>query len=121
MTLGQAISRARKTKGLTQKQLASKVLKEDGNSISLPYVVDIEHDKRTPNSEHLIGQFAKALDIPAEYLYLLVGRLPSELQKSFKPSSTPGNDYAKAVKAYKAFRKELRAASAPTLPFESKG
>src|ERR1700730_9677173 len=113
MTLGQAISRARKTKGLTQKQLASKVLKEDGNSISLPYVVDIEHDKRTHNSEHLIGQFPKALDIPAEYLYLLVGRLPSELQKSFKPSSTPGNDYAKAVKAYKAFRKELRAASAP--------
>lgn len=120
MTLGQAISRARKAKGLTQKELASKVIKEDGIAISLPYVVDIEHDKRTPNSEHLIGQFAKALDIPAEYLFLLVGLVPSDLQKTYKPSSSPNNDYAKAVRAYRAFRRELRAPITGNLQLEPK-
>ena len=44
MTFGRAIATARKEKGLSQKDLAALILKEDGTAISPQYLNDIEHN-----------------------------------------------------------------------------
>jgi transcriptional regulator with XRE-family HTH domain len=70
-TFGRAIADARKNIGLTQKELAAKVLREDGFAISPQYLNDIERDRRSPSSDHIVQQFAQALD-----LHYLNGRFP---------------------------------------------
>lgn len=82
MTLGEVISEARKEKKLSQRELAARIKKEDGQSISAAYVNDIEHDRRTPVSQHMIEQFAQALDIETGVLYFLIDRIPPSKFKS---------------------------------------
>lgn len=77
-TFGRIISDARKEIGLSQKELASKVKKEDGGPISPQYLNDIEHDRRHPPSEFLIGQLAGLLNQPKDFLLLAAGMLPEE-------------------------------------------
>ena len=80
VTFGTAISSARKKRGLAQKELAEKILKEDGGEpISPQYLNDIEHDRRSPSSE-IIRQLAQVLDLDADYLHLIVGKWPDDLQ-----------------------------------------
>ena len=57
-TFGTILSEARKAKGISQKELAAKVRKDDGQAISPQYLNDIEHDRRNPPSEFLIGNSA---------------------------------------------------------------
>jgi transcriptional regulator with XRE-family HTH domain len=81
VTFGQAISKARKALGLSQRELAACVKKEEsGGSISPQYLNDIEHDRRSPSSGHLIRQFSGILGLPADYLFALAGRLPDALR-----------------------------------------
>lgn len=81
MTFGQAISKARKSLGFSQKDLAGRIMKEEaGGAISPQYLNDIEHDRRSPSSGHLIRQFSGILDIPEDYLFALAGRLPDDLR-----------------------------------------
>jgi transcriptional regulator with XRE-family HTH domain len=102
VTFGQAISKARKGLGLSQKELAARVVKEEGGgSISPQYLNDIEHDRRSPSSGHLIRQFSGILNIPEDYLYALAGRLPDDLRPD---ASTPD----KVVEAFANFRKTLK-------------
>jgi transcriptional regulator with XRE-family HTH domain len=102
MTFGLAISKARKTLGLSQKELAARVMKEEGGgSISPQYLNDIEHDRRSPSSGHLIRQFSGTLNIPEEYLYALAGRLPDDL----RPDTS---DPEKVVAAFMSFRRTLK-------------
>ena len=78
------------------------VMKEEGGgSISPQYLNDIEHDRRSPSSGHLIRQFSGILNIPEDYLYALAGRLPDDLRPD---ASTPD----KVVKAFANFRKTLK-------------
>ena len=104
MTFGQRISEARKKMGLSQKELAAKILKEDGKPISPQYLNDLEFDRRNPPGEHLIERFSKVLNIPHEVLYYAAGELV--------PGDVKGvnADQEKVVKAYSAFRKVLRGA-----------
>jgi ribosome-binding protein aMBF1 (putative translation factor) len=46
-TFGTIISEARRAAGLSEKELAAKVKKEDGQPISAQYL-NIEHDRRNP-------------------------------------------------------------------------
>lgn len=101
MTFGIQIAEARKKLGLSQKDLASKITKEDGEPISPQYLNDIEHDRRNPPSEEMIYQFAKHLKIDAEILFYLSGKLPQELKN-------PGAEPEQIVAAYQAFRKALK-------------
>jgi transcriptional regulator with XRE-family HTH domain len=100
MTFGRVLSEARKQAGLSQKELAERVKKEDGEPISPQYLNDIEHDRRNPPSEYLIEQFARVLDTPPEVLYYEAGKLTPETQ-GLAP------DKKRVVAAYKAFRKSL--------------
>ena len=101
MTFGNQIAEARKALGLSQKDLASKITKEDGEPISPQYLNDIEHDRRNPPSEDMIKQFAKQLKLQVEILFYLSGKLPEDLQN-------PSVEQEKIVAAYQAFRKALK-------------
>ena len=101
MTFGQVISEARKKLGISQRELALKVLKDDGASISPQYLNDIERDRRNPPGDHLLEQFARELKLDADYLYFLAGKLPSELRSG---TSSP----KQVTEAFRAFRRTLR-------------
>ncbi len=82
VSFGQAIGKARKSKGLSQKELAALVVKdEEGGAISPQYLNDIEHDRRSPTSDHLIKQFAKVLEEDEGYLFVLAGKIPDDVRK----------------------------------------
>ena len=96
-TFGQAISNARKKKALSLKDVAAKVLREDGEPISPQYLNDIEHDRRSPSSDQLVQQFSEALDLEADWLYFLAGRFPEDIRgKKLSPQEV--------TQAMRAFR-----------------
>lgn len=102
VTFGQAISKARKALGLGQKELAARVMKEDETgALSPQYLNDIEHDRRSPSSGHLIRQFSVLLKIPEDYLFALARRLPDDLR-------TETSDPERVVAAFKSFRRTLK-------------
>jgi len=104
MTFGQIIAEARKQVGLSQKDLASRVIKEDGLPISPQYLNDIERDRRNPPSEYLIGELAHQLNIDPDYLYYVAGQMPQDLRDgSRRPEEVR--------RAFVAFRKALQTTS----------
>lgn len=103
MTFGQIVAEARKEAGLSQKDLAARIIKEDGAPISPQYLNDIERDRRNPPSEYLIGEFARRLDLEPDYLYYIAGQMPQDLRD--------GSQHPEEVqRAFVAFRKELKKA-----------
>ena len=76
MQFGNIIQEAREKAELNQKQLAACIIKEDGKHISAPYLNDIERNRRTPSSDHMIEQFSKVLKISPELLYYAAGKIP---------------------------------------------
>ena len=100
MTLGSVIREKRKKSGMSQKQLAEKIKKEDEGSISPQYLNDIELERRTPPA-YILDQLAELLELPLDDLYLLAGQFPSDLR--------PGEyDPSRFRAAFKVFRKELK-------------
>lgn len=100
---GRVIAEARKKKGLSQKDLAELIRVEDvktGKSISPQYLNDIEHDRRNPSSALLVGQFARILDLNADYLAFLADRWPDTLRKQVRTQD-------QFEKALTAFRKKV--------------
>jgi transcriptional regulator with XRE-family HTH domain len=102
-SFGRAISSARKEKGMSQKELATKIVKEDGEAITPQYLNDIEHDRRNPSSDHLVNEFAKVLKIDPLALYGVIGVLPEQDRKLVK-KATPDQ----VNQAFVAFRKQLK-------------
>ena len=104
MTFGEAITRARKDKKLSQKQVAAGTLKEDGQAISAQYLNDIEHDRRNPPSEYIVRQLADTLELDLDYLLFLAGRFPADVLEMSR-------DQEGIKTAMKAFRSSLRGQS----------
>ncbi len=103
-SFGEIISEKRKEAGLSQKELAAKVCKEDGQAISPQYLNDLEHDRRNPPSSHLIEQLAAALRMEAVLLYHCAGELPPDLTCNSAEDET-------IVAAYQAFRRVVESKS----------
>lgn len=101
-TFGQIIAEARKALGISQKDLAARIRKEDGRSISPQYLNDIEHDRRDPPGEFLIDQFAKHLRLSKEHLVAAAGRWPSDLRQKLADA-----DPKRIEEAFTAFRRIL--------------
>lgn len=80
-TFGRAISNGRKAKGWSLKDVASRIRREDGQTISPQYLNDIEHDRRSPSSDHMVQQFAEVLEINRDWLYYLAGRFPEDVRR----------------------------------------
>jgi transcriptional regulator with XRE-family HTH domain len=91
---------ARKERGLSQKELASKILLEGGGEISVQYLNDIEHDRRNPTAPHLIKEFARVLGLDGDYLSFLAGQFPDNILRK-----KPDPDRFQA--AWRNFRKDL--------------
>ncbi len=100
-TFGRIIVETRKQLGLSQKQLAEQIKREDGTPISPQYLNDIEHDRRSPTGQFLIAQLAKVLKLDADYLSFLAGQFPESVRRQ-----TPDAD--RFATAWQAFRRELR-------------
>jgi transcriptional regulator with XRE-family HTH domain len=98
-TFGSFIVKRRKELGLSQKELAQRVLREeDSKSISPQYLNDIERDRRNPTSDHMIQQFASSLQIEPEYLFYLAGTLPAYAREA-------GIEREEVVEIFQAFRR----------------
>lgn len=99
-TLGQFIVDRRKELGLSGREVVSGVKNSDGRPISIPYLVDLEHDRRKPSDE-VLEQMARALKVDSDILYFLAGRLPADLNcKTVKAEEL--------TEAWKAFRREVK-------------
>lgn len=97
LAFGRYISQERRARGLSQKQLAEQIRREEGGSISPQYLNDIEHDRRSPSSDHMINEFARVLNLSANYLFYLAGRVPAEARRR---DATP-NEVDRWVQAFR--------------------
>lgn len=101
MSFGEIISDARKKAGLSQKDLAARIIKEDGTPISPQYINDIERNRRNAPSGAILQQLAEALGFPQQYLEYLAGQYPNDIHDiSVSPERVEA--------AFQAFRKSLR-------------
>jgi transcriptional regulator with XRE-family HTH domain len=106
-TFGQIISDARKKAGMSQKELAASMKKENGAAISPQYLNDIEHDRRNPPGEFLIEQFAKVLGLPKDSLLVAAGLLPEDLRK-IAAEKVGAAKYEHVADAVKLFRSKIK-------------
>ena len=74
---------------------------EDGSSISPQHLNDIEHDRRSPTSDHLIRQFATLLSVDEGFLFVLAGKIPDEMRRN-------ATDQQTIVEAFANFRRTLK-------------
>jgi len=105
-SFGTVIASARKDQKLSQKELAQRIIKEDGQSITPQYLNDIEHNRRSPSSDYLVRQFAKILkhsDVTVDLLTALAGVLTEEDRKLVQKA-----DSKQVEDAFYAFRKTLK-------------
>lgn len=101
MNFGEVIAHTRKQKGVSQKDLAAEIKKEDGTSISAQYLNDIERDRRNPPSDYIVQQLAAKLELSYEYLSYLAGQYPTDLRDV---STSP----ERIEQAFQAFRRTLK-------------
>jgi transcriptional regulator with XRE-family HTH domain len=78
-TFGEILGQARAAANLTQKELAARLRKADGTSISAQYLNDIERGRRLPPSDELIRQLAAILHLAQDVFFHYAGRLPPDV------------------------------------------
>jgi transcriptional regulator with XRE-family HTH domain len=100
MALGEVVAEARRKAKRSQKELAALIKREDGKAISPQYLNDIEHNRRNAPA-HLIEQFARILEVPADLLYYWAGSLPKDLR-------SPDAEDSRIIAAFGAFRRQFR-------------
>ena len=105
-TLGQFIVERRKELGLAGREVVAEVRNSDGKPISIPFLVDLEHDRRKPSDE-VLEQLAKVLKVDSDVLYFLAGRFPADL------SATTVNSAQELAAGWKAFRREVKRKKRP--------
>jgi transcriptional regulator with XRE-family HTH domain len=108
-TFGQVLTDARKRAGLTQKEVAERLKREDGRPVDAPYLNAVEHDRRRPPQNFLIQQLAKIVGIPADVLFFHASRVPPDMERDF--------DDRAVESAWEAFRK----AFSPRTPGKKRG
>lgn len=102
-TFGAVIAEARKALGLSQKDVAAQIRKEDGDPISPQYFNDIERDRRNAPSQHLILELARVLKLQPDYLFALAQAWPRDIVESMGKASP-----AEVERAFSAFRRTFK-------------
>src|SRR5260370_27011295 len=92
--------------GLAGGEVVAEVPNSDGKPISMPYLVDRDHDRRKPSDE-VLEQLAKVLKVDSDVLYFLAGRFPADL------SATTVNTAQELAAGWKAFRREVKRKKKP--------
>lgn len=91
----EALKCLRLEKNYSLRQLAAKVRKEDGSSISPSYLHDIENNNRIP-SANIVVQIAKELAYDADKLLALAEKISPEAEKLLKEQPAAGELLRKA-------------------------
>ena len=99
-TFGQVLREACKKAGITQRELAARLKREDGRAVDPPYLNAVEHDHRYPPEDYLIEQMARIVGVSADALYFHANRQPPDVKTDA--------DQERLEAAYRAFRKALR-------------
>ena len=99
-TFGQVLTEARKRAGLTQKEVAERLRREDGRPVDAPYLNAVEHDRRLPPTNFLIEQLAKIVGISADILFYHAGRMPADMKDDI--------EHEQVEAAWQAFRKAFK-------------
>lgn len=79
-TFGQALRELRRSKDITQRNLAGKV------GVDFSYISKIENDRLPPPAADTIVKICNALEVPVEELLALKGKIPSELENTIGSS-----------------------------------
>jgi transcriptional regulator with XRE-family HTH domain len=79
-TFGQVLREARKKAGITQRELASRLRREDGRSVDPPYLNAVEYNHRYPPEDYLIEQMARIVGIATDVLYFHANRHPPDVK-----------------------------------------
>jgi transcriptional regulator with XRE-family HTH domain len=93
------LKEARKKAGLTQREVAGCLRREDGRPVDPPFLNAVEHDHRYPPEDFLIEQVAKIIGISPDVLYFHANRQPPDVKTEA--------DQGRVEAAYRAFRKAL--------------
>jgi transcriptional regulator with XRE-family HTH domain len=80
--LGDIINQARRARRWSLRQLAEKIKKEDGTSISPQYLNDIELNRRNP-SLHVLSELAHALGLDRDQLLRIAGEAETAVREYF--------------------------------------
>jgi len=86
---------AEKKAGITQRELAARLKREDGRPVDPPYLNAVEHDHRYPPEDSLIEQIAKIVEFSPDMLYFHANRQPPDVKTE--------TDEARLEAAYRAF------------------
>jgi transcriptional regulator with XRE-family HTH domain len=98
-TFGQILREARKKAGLTQREVAARLRRQDGRPVDPPYLNAVEHDHRYPPDDLVIEQLAKIVGISTDVLYFYANRQPPDVKTEA--------DQERVEAAFRAFRKAL--------------
>jgi len=74
----------RKELGLTQKQVCGQIRTEEGRAIGQTYLAEIERGHHPNPRPHLIEEFARALEIDRDVLYLAARQVPPEVAEELR-------------------------------------
>lgn len=74
-TFGELLRNIRRSKGISQRELASKV------SVDFSYISKLENDRIPPPAADTIVKICEVLDVQPEVLLSITGKLPSEIKE----------------------------------------
>ena len=96
----------RKELGLSGREVVAELRNSDNKPISIPFLVDLEHDRRKPSDE-VLEQLARVLKVDSDLLYFLARRFPADLTAESIDTSE------ELAAAWKAFRREVKRRKKP--------
>ena len=90
-TFGQRLRQLRKSKNLTQREMADKVAAhlraEEGHGFDFTYLSKIENSRTGPPSRRTIEQIARVLETDPDELIALAGKVPAGFGETLKKST----------------------------------
>lgn len=73
-TFGEALKTIRRSKGISQRELANRV------AVDFSYISKLENDRLPPPAADTIVKICEVLEVQPEFLLSLTGKLPSEIK-----------------------------------------
>ena len=75
-TFGQTLKEMRRSKGITQRQLAAAV------GVDFSYISKVENDRMPPPAADTIVKICKKLGVPSDELLAMTGKMPTSVKEA---------------------------------------
>lgn len=76
MTFGQALKELRRSKDISQRELADRV------GVDFSYISKVENDRMSPPAADTIERICEALEVSADDLLAMTGKVPSSIKEA---------------------------------------